>query len=91
MACSDTLNAGGVVMGVTLAGQPYYVTRVTDVLLDRWSVEFEGIGPEGLIITVSRAFDASGSEPEVSSTGHLTDELRAAAIEHARYWLSDEQ
>ncbi|WP_351237490.1 hypothetical protein [Streptomyces sp. NPDC002133] len=76
---------------VTLAGRPYYVVRVTDVLLDRWSVEFEGIGPEGLLIVVSRPFDAPASALEVTATGELTEELRGAAIAHAQDWLSDDE
>jgi hypothetical protein len=74
---------------VTLEGQPYYVVHVTDVLLDRWSVEFEGIGPQTPIICVSRPMSAAGDGFVVSSTGELPDELRAAVIEHARDWLSD--
>lgn len=52
------LGSGGAAVGdVTLAGRPCYVVGVTDVLLERWSVEFEGIGPEGLLIVVSRMSD----------------------------------
>jgi hypothetical protein len=76
---------------VTLVGRPFYVVRVTDVLLDRWSVEFEGIGPQGLLIVVSRPFGAPASELEVTGTGKVTDELRSAAVAHAQGWLSDTQ
>lgn len=76
---------------VTLAGRPYYVVGVTDILLDRWSVEFEGIGPEGLLIVVSRLFDAPVGQWEVAATGERTDELTNAAVAYAQGWLSDNE
>ncbi|WP_354641474.1 hypothetical protein [Kitasatospora camelliae] len=67
----------------------FYVTRMTDVIGDRWTVEYEGRGPDGFLIWVSRGFDAPAGRLEVGSSRELAPELRAAVIADAREWLAD--
>jgi len=73
---------------VTLAGRRFAVTRFTNVVDDCWSMDYVEVDGD-LAIAVTRSFEAPDDQLEIWPSAELSPALRAAALEHARSWLSD--